>query len=145
MLRARRLIDQQLQPSLPQLPIQVADGGLPLRDWLADELGVDHDRAKRLVSFIDEYGATVPPGSKPPTIPEFAALTDQSLATVNRRLADFRKIFPGERDPGRIAQLLRHALDDLSLWGSIDESLEAQIGDVPVVPTSPLHTSRPDG
>ncbi len=149
LLRARKLIDQHLTPNAPPLPIEVVQNGLPFREWLADQLDLDYPRVRRLLTFIDEYGAWAANHGRVPTIPEFAADTEQSVATINRRLSEFRSVFPAERDPLRLARVLRQGLDDLSLWRSIDESLEATIGDVPVVlnhrgsgsPRSPTHPS----
>lgn len=134
LLRVRRLIDQQLARDARPLPIEVIDGGLPIRDLLADELGLDHAKVRRVLTFIDEYVVLADSLGRSPTIPEVAAETQQSVATVNRRLAEFRAVFADEHDPLRIGRVLRHALDNQSLWDSIDDSINATIGDVPVMP-----------
>jgi hypothetical protein len=38
--------------------------------------------------------------------------TGQSVATINRRLSDFRDVFAEERNPMRLARTLRRALND---------------------------------
>ncbi len=136
LLRARALIDQRLAASARPLPIEVVDGGLRFGDWLADELDLDYDRTHRLVGFIDEYGVVADQLGHEPTISCLAASTGLSIATVNRRLADFRAAFPSEQNPARLARALRNALDDLRLWGTVEDSLNARIGDVPVIGSS---------
>jgi hypothetical protein len=135
LLRVRRLIDQNLTPNVSPIPIEVVRGGQPFREWLTDKVDLDHQRASRLLVFIDEYGASAASRGIRPTIPQLATDTEQSVATVNRRLSEFRQEFPGERDPLRVARALRRGLDQSSLWDSIHESIEATIGDVPVVQT----------
>ncbi len=136
LLRARRLIDQQLASSTPDLPIEVIEGGMPFGDWLADELGLDYERTHRVLIFIEEYGRVAHELGREPTIPELASATAQSVATINRRLAEFREALPGERNPARLARALRHALNSQQLWSSVEESLESSIRDVPVVGSS---------
>jgi hypothetical protein len=68
-----------------------------------------------------------------PAIRLGADATEQSIATVNRRLADFRGVFPGERNPARLSRELRQALNEPRLWRTVDESLKASIRDVPVI------------
>ena len=136
LLRVRRLIDHQLAPSVRALPVEVVDGGLPFGQWLADELDLDYERARRMLTFIEEYGYVADEHGFEPSIPQLASDTKQSTATINRRLADFRIAFPGERNPARLARVLRDALNDQRLWGTVDESLSASIRDVPVVANS---------
>ena len=133
LLRARKLIDQYLTPHAPPSPLDVIDGGMPFRDWLADEVDHDYHLARRLLTFIDEYGASAASRGSRPTIPQLAADTEQSVATVNRRLSEFRRVFPSERDPLRLVQALRRGLDDSTVWTSCDDKFAATIGDVPVV------------
>jgi hypothetical protein len=137
--RARRVIDQRLASKATEPPVQVAVGGIPFGELIADLLDLDFERAHRMVVFIEEYGFLLDEIGHEPTIPDFASATVQSIATVNRRLADFRSLFPAERNPGRIARLLRAALNDQSLWGSVDESIEASLRDVPVVANASNH------
>jgi hypothetical protein len=131
LVRARRLIDEQLAPSTTALPIEVIAGGMPFGEWLADDL--DLDRAHRLLIFIEDYGRVTDELGYEPTIPELADATTQSVATINRRLADFRSALPGERNPARLARVLRQALNSEQLWSSLEESLKSSIRDVPVV------------
>ena len=143
--RARRLIDLQLQPSELPLPLEIVNGGQAFREWLADELELDHERARRLLTFIDVYASCPSEGGRAPAIAELADHAELSVATINRRLAEFRAVFPGERDPQRLAASLRRALDDLSLWDSPDQSIEATIGDVPVLPAPRRAMCTPAG
>ncbi len=137
LFKLRRLIDQQLARVAGPLAVEVIDGGLPLRDWLTDELEGDEQKARRMLAFIEEYGACSASLGREPTIPKLAHATGQSVATINRRLAEFRDVFAEERNPSRLARTLRRALDDQTLWETIDASIEATIGDVPIVPTTP--------
>lgn len=143
LLRMRRIIDRHLVLHTPPNLLTVMDGGQPFREWLADELDQDHEKVRRLLTFIDEYGASTASRGRAPTMPELAADTEQSVATVNRRLAEFRTTFPSERDPGRLAETLRAALDDESLWEGIDGYLDASIDDVPVFPNRSRLSSTP--
>jgi hypothetical protein len=139
LLRARRVIDQRLASRAPAPAVQVVVGGIPFGELIADLLDLDLERAHRMVVFIEEYGYVMAERGHEPTIPELAIATIQSIATINRRLADFRSLFPAERNPGRIARLLRDALNDERLWGSVDESIEASLRDVPVVANATDH------
>jgi hypothetical protein len=139
LLRARRVIDQRLASSAPAPPVHVAVGGIPFGELIADLLDLDLERAHRMVIFIEEYGWVMDECGHEPTIPELASATVQSIATINRRLADFRSLFPAERNPGRVARLLRDALNDERLSGSVDESIEASLRDVPVVANATDH------
>lgn len=139
LLRARRVIDRRLASTAPALPVHVVAGGIPFGELIADLLDLDLERAHRMVVFIEEYGYVMHECGHEPTIPELANATEQSIATVNRRLADFRSLFPTERNPGRVARLLREALNDQRLWGSVEESIDASLRDVPVVANATDH------
>ncbi len=145
LFKLRRLIDQHLARVAAPPAIEVIDGGLPLRDWLTDQLDGDEQKARRILAFIEEYGACAASHGQEPTIPMLAHDTGQSVATINRRLSEFRDVFAEERNPIRLARTLRRALNDQTLWETIDASIEATIGDVPIVPTAPdnLHAACP--
>jgi hypothetical protein len=134
-LRARRLIDLHLSNERQPLPLVVASSGIPLRDWLI-HVGLTSQQADRVIVFIDEYGDLADRLGRPPKITELASDTEQSVATINRRLAEYRSVFPNEPDPFRVARVLRGALDDVSLWGSYDGCLNARLRDVPVAETA---------
>lgn len=140
LLRARRLIDEHLADEREPLPLVVASTGTPLRDWLIHK-GLTPKQADRAIVFIDQYGDLADRVGRPPKIGELASDTDQSVPTINRRLAEYRSVFPSESNPFRVVRVLRAALDDESLWGSYDGCLNARLRHVPV--TEPVWEPPP--
>lgn len=127
--RARRLINRSLAPPPP---IELDPDGQPFEQWLTDRLD-DQKSACALVVFIEEWGVIAAAGAGEPTIPAVAAGIETSVATVNRRLRLFREVFEDEKTPTRVANVLRSAPYDPSLWKDTDEALEHRTGDIPII------------
>jgi len=117
-------LQKEIEARTPRGPLKLAsleDGGLPLRDELGRRLSGDappegppwsHDTAPvdRVLDLIEVWRKASAAHSRP-TIPQVAGAWGVSIATVNRRLAEFRAAFPTERTPDRILAALADAAD----------------------------------
>jgi hypothetical protein len=100
--------------------------GEPFVKWLHKVAG--RDRAKRLVVFLQQWDHQADDLGRAPTVEEYAEEWGESKSGTYRLLEELREVFPTERDPSGIMNLL---------WDGMPRNGELMaLLDVPVVEVS---------
>jgi len=109
--------------SIP-FPLRLAregEDGVEFITWLSEHCGGAKPKTDRLTAFIQAWDhlrdevRDEDPSRTDPTVEEYAARWNESVPTVYRMQAEFRELFPTERTPGRLCDLL---WDGMPKWGS---------------------------
>jgi hypothetical protein len=98
--------------------------GEPFVKWLHRAAG--RDRAKRLVVFLQQWDHLADELGRAPTVREYAEEWRESESGVYRLLEELREVFPTERDPSRIMNLL---WDGMPRDGELMAILDVPIAD----------------
>lgn len=89
------------------MPIGLAtqgEPGEPFVKWLHRAAG--RDRAKRLVVFLQQWDHQADELGRAPTAAEYAEEWRESESGTYRLFEEWRAVFPGERDPSHVVNLL---------------------------------------
>jgi len=114
-----------------RLPVRLAkpaEPGLPFLEWLDRRTGGNRRMKERQVAFIQQWDHLRDELPAEPTAEEYAARWRTSVATSYRLLAEFRTLFPGQRDPGALVSLLWEGLSEPHVSrGELGSLLEVKV------------------
>jgi hypothetical protein len=95
---------------LPFRPARPREGAQPFVDFLDERCGRDRRLRERLLVFLQQWDHLADEIGDEPSAEAYAARWRVSVPSTYRILDEFRRVFPTERNPARVLEVLWQGL-----------------------------------
>ncbi len=96
----------EMADSARSLPFRLASDGSPFLDLLDQRAAGDRRLRERVAALMLQWDHLREELGRAPTVEEYADRWKMPISTAYRAMAEFRGLFPSERDPARLLDLL---------------------------------------